>query len=134
MLWSDMYDDLRAFVRENKDYCISFAVVIVVCVSGLWYCVGKFRNEPIYQRTNQSVEHVEAGVNSITERIDTMQDRAAEIQKAAGAAVGAVDGSREAAYEIERAVSGTEERIDAAIQRCGRIENIIADIEAANRK
>lgn len=126
-----MYD--KDFYTENKSYVFAFIVVAVLCVCGIWLCHDLFRNEPIYHGTDESMGKLEERISSIEQRVDTIQGRLAETQKAVSGINAGIKHSTELAGEITSGLGTAATRLDSAIQRSGRIQNIINEIERANK-
>ena len=126
-----MYD--KDFYTENKDYILAFIVVFAVCFFGIWIYHDLTRNEPIYNDTDSTMADINKRIESIEQRIDRIQERNSAIEKAVSGIGERINASRENAVTVADGLGRAEERLDAIIQRQGRIENIIADIETANR-
>ena len=122
------------FYQENKSYCITYAVIMVLCLAGVWLVHDHYRNEPVYNDTDSTVADIEKRVGNIEQRIDSLSDRLTKAEKTVERVGATVTAGRENAERIETGISGVEERLDSAIQRSGRIENLIADIERANQQ
>lgn len=125
---------MRNFYKENKDFCIAFAVVMVLCITGIWLVHDYYRNEPIYNNTDSTMADIDKRLQSIEQRIDRIQERNSAIEKAVSGTVITIRDSRENAVTVADGISRAEERLDAIIQRSGRIQNLISDIETANHK
>lgn len=122
------------FYEENKDYVHAFIVVVVVCLVGIWLVYDHYRNEPIYNDTDNTMDRIEERINSIEQRVDTMSKRLAETQKTVESISGRVNTSTGLAKEIESGIGATSERLDSAVQRAGRIQNLVDEIERSNRQ
>ena len=107
---------------------------MVLCIAGIWLVHDYYRNEPVYEDTNSAMADVEKRIESIEQRIDRLQDRVAKAEKTVSGTIVTIRESRENAVTVADGIDRAEERLDAIIQRQGRIENILADIEAANRQ
>lgn len=124
---------MGSFYEENKDYICAFAVVMVLCITGIWLVHDYYRNEPVYEDTNSAMADVEKRIKSIEQRIDRIQERNSAIEKTVSGTIITIRDSRENAVTVADGIGRAEERLDAIIQRQGRIENILADIETANK-
>ena len=129
-----MRQEIKGFYEENKDFIIAFAVVVVVGIAGVWLVHDYTRNKPVYNHTDDGVERLEKRLDDIGQRIDSLQKRVVENQKAVERITGTVSAGRENAERIESGITEAERRLDNAIQASGRIQNRIADIEAEYRK
>ena len=129
-----MKQEIKGFYEENKDFIISFAIVVAILLAGAWLVHDYARNEPVYHDTDDGVERLEKRLDDIGQRIDSLQKRVVENQKAVERITGTVSAGRENAERIESGITEAERRLDNAIRASGRIQNRIADIEAANQK
>ena len=127
-------NDFKEFYRENRSYTISFILLTIICFVGVWLVYDYERNKPIHDDTDNSMADVENRISSIEHRLDTMQSRIAETQKTINGITERINASTKYASEIADGIGEAEKRLDSAIQRSGRIENLINDIEAENRK
>ena len=125
--------EIRCFYEDNKSYCITFLIIMAVCIAGVWLCYDHYRNEPVYNDTDTSVERLEKRLDDIGQRIDGLQKRVAENQKTVERVTVTVERSRENAETVADGLGEAERRLDNAIQASGRIQNRITDIESANR-
>ena len=124
----------NGFYEENKDYVHAFIIVMVLCLAGVWLCYDNARNRPVYQDTDNTMDRIEERINSIEQRADTMSKRLPQTQKTVESISGRVDTSTGLAKEIESGIGTTSERLDSAVQRAGRIQNLIDEIERSDRQ
>lgn len=117
---------------DRRPYYVGIAVIIVLALFG-WLRFDSNRNKPVYTDTNATMERIEKRISGIEQRIDTMSRRFAETEKTIGELGGRIESSTVIAKEVATGINGTEKRLDSAVQRCGRIANIIADIERQNK-
>ena len=129
-----MYDEICGFIRENKSYCLAFIVIVIACIAGAWLVYDAQRNEPIHENTNNAMADVERRIQNIEQRINSLQSRVDKAEKTVERTIVTIRDGRENAATVADGIAGAEKRLDAIIQRQGRIENIIANIEAANRQ
>ena len=129
-----MYVELCEFFRENKVVIVVFIAIVISCVAGAWLAYDYGRNEPVYHHTDDTMGNVDKRIESIEQRIDSLQSRVSKAEKTVSGTVVTIRQSRENAVTVADGISAAEERLDGIIQRQGRIENIIADIENANRQ
>ena len=117
----------------GRPYLIGILVIVVLALFGwLWY--DSNRNKPIYNDTNGTVADIDKRLQNIEQRIDKLQERNSAIEKAVSGTVITIRDSRENAEAIADGIGRADERLDGLIQRSGRIQNIIADIETANQQ
>ena len=126
-------NDFKEFYQENRLYTICFIVLIAVCSAGAWLVYDYSRNNPIYNDTDQSMERIESKLSDIESRINSLQRGIAENQKAVQRISDTINAGRENAEVVAGGITEAERRLDNAIQRSGRIQNIIDDIEKSNR-
>ena len=126
-------DDLKEFCSENRSYVINFVLLAIVCIAGIWLVYDHYRNEPIYHDTDANLEQLEKRIDRIESRIDTLSARLEQAKETAAELGGRIESSTGLAKEIGAGIGTVETRLDSAIQRSGRIKNIIADIEAKNK-
>ena len=108
-------------------------IVLIVLVLFSWLHYDTNRNKPVYTDTNATMERIEKRISGIEQRIDTMSRRFAETEKTIGELGGRIESSTVIAKEVATGIDGLQNRLDDAVQRSGRIKNIITDIEAKNK-
>ena len=112
---------------------LGIVIVIVILAAGYWLYCDTNRNKPIYHDTDESMARIEERINSIESRLGTMQKRLDESQKTLNGISERVEHSTNLANEIAGGIGSAEKRLDDALQRSGRIENLIQDIERTNQ-
>ena len=122
---------INEFLAENR---ITFLVGILLLVLVCWLHKDNRRNDGVYNDTNNAVADLERRIDRIEQRVDTMSDRLEKAEKTVSGTIVTIRDSRENAVTVADGISGTEARLNDAVQRSGRIQNIIADIETANNK
>jgi septal ring factor EnvC (AmiA/AmiB activator) len=121
---------INEFLAENRvAFLVGFLLLVLVC----WLHKDNRRNEPVYEDTNATVGRIEERIGNIEQRIDSLQNRVDKAEKTVSGTIVTIRESRENAVTVADGISEAERRLDAIIQRQGRIENILADIETANR-
>ena len=131
-----MRQEIKGFYEENKDFIIAFAVVVAILLAGTWLVLvhDYARNEPVYNNTDRTVDELEKRLDNIESRVTIMQGRLDETQKTVTGISKRVERSRENAQTVAAGIGTAETRLDEAIQRSGRIQNLIDEIERANQK
>lgn len=119
--------------KDDNKFVVGIIVLGFVLLTA-WVCHDLARNKPTYNNTDSTMADVESRIGSIEQRIDKLQNRIDKAEKAVSGTVITIRESRENAVTVADGISGAEARLDGIIQRQGRIENILADIEAANRQ
>lgn len=123
------------YEKDNKNIDnIIVAVVIVVCIAATWLYHDYHRNDGLHHDTDNAVERIEERIKSIEQRIDRIQERNTAIEKAVQRIGGTINAGRENAVTVADGIERADKRLDGIIQRQGRIENILNDIETANRQ
>ena len=117
----------------GRPYLIGILVIIVLALFG-WLYHDIHRNDGVHNNTDSTMADVNKRIESIEQRIDKLQERNSAIEKAVSGTVITIRDSRENAVTVADGIGRAEERLDAIIQRSGRIQNIISDIETANRQ
>lgn len=117
---------------DRRPYYVGIAVIIVLALFG-WLRHDTNRNKPVYTDTNGTMERLENRISGIEQRLDTMSKRFDQAEKTINDIGGRINTSTVIAKEVATGIDGLQNRIDDAVQRSGRIKNIITDIEATNK-
>ena len=117
---------------DRRPYYVGIAVIIVLALFS-WLHYDTNRNKPVYTDTNATVERIENRISGIESRLDTMSKRFDQAEKTINDLGGRIKSSTVIAKEVATGIDGLQDRLDSAVQRSGRIANIIADIEAKNK-
>ena len=117
---------------DRRPYYVGIAVIIVLALFG-WLRYDSNRNKPVYNDTNATMERIEKRIQSVEQRLDTMSKRFDQAEKTINDLGGRIESSTVIAKEVATGIDGLQERLDDAVQRSGRIKNIITDIEATNK-
>ena len=121
---------INEFLAENR---VAFLVGILLLVLVCWLHKDNRRNEPVYENTNATVADLERRIDRIEQRVDSVSARFDQAEKTNTELGGRIESSTAIAKEVATGIDGLQNRLDSAVQRSGRIANIIADIEAANK-
>lgn len=124
----------NGFYEDNKDYVHTFIIIMAVCIIGVWLCYDYYRNDGINHDTDNAVERIEERIKNIERRVDRIQERNTAIEKAVQRIGGTINAGRENAVTVADGIERADKRLDGIIQRQGRIENILNNIETANRQ
>ena len=117
---------------DRRPYYVGIFIIIVLLVFG-WLHYDTNRNKPVYTDTNATVERIEKRISGIEQRLDTMSKRFDQAEKTINDLGGRIESSTVIAKEVATGIDGLQNRLDDAVQRSGRIKNIITDIEATNK-
>ena len=104
-------------------------IVLGFVILTAWLCNDYARSKPVYQNTDSGVERLEKRLDDIGQRIDSLQKRVVENQKAVERISVTINAGRENAEVVAGGISEAERRLDNAIQASGRIKNRIEDFE-----
>ena len=129
-----MKQEIKEFYEENKDYIIPFVIVAIVCLASVWLVHDHTSNEPVYNDTDRTMDKLEKRLDNIESRVTIMQGRLDETQKTVTGISERVERGRKNAQTVAAGIGTAETRLDEAIQRSGRIQNLIDEIERANQK
>ena len=121
---------INEFLAENR---ITFLVGILLLVLVCWLHKDNRRNDGVYNDTNNAVADLERRIDRIEQRVDSVSARLDQAEKTNTELGGRIESSTVIAKEVATGIDGLQDRLDSAVQRSGRIANIIADIEAKNR-
>lgn len=121
---------INEFLAENR---ITFLVGILLLVLVCWLHKDNRRNDGVYNDTNNAVADLERRIDRIEQRVDSVSARLDQAEKTNTELGGRIESSTAIAKEVATGIDGLQDRLDSAVQRSGRIANIIADIEAKNR-
>lgn len=124
---------MNEYYKEDKTpflWCI-IILGVVCCIA--WICHDIGRNKPIYESTNSTMADIDKRMQNIEGRLDSMSHRLDENQKAVNRIAEGIGRSREKAEIVAGGIDQAEGRLDSAIQRSQRIEDLIREIEKANK-
>ena len=123
-------EKIKEFIAENLPaILIGLCLLLLIC----WLHADQHRNDGIRDNTDSTMADIDKRVQSIEGRLDSMQDRLDENQKAVSRIAEGIGRSREKAEIVAGGIDQAEGRLDSAIQRSERIEDLIREIEKANR-
>ena len=117
---------------NSRPYYVGILIVLVLFVFA-WICYDNHRNKPIYESTDSTMADLEKRIDRIEQRVDSVSARLDQAEKTNTELGGRIESSTTLAKEVGNGIEGLQDRLDSAIQRSGRIANIIADIEAKNK-
>ena len=122
------------FYKDSKAHCIFVVAAMLCCLVCAWLVYDARRNERLQDGTDSVLVNIDQGITNAEERIDAAAGSVAKAEAAIGSAAAGITNSEKAAGDIAAGITECQGIIDRCVQRAGRIENIIADIEAINRK
>jgi len=123
-------EQIKSFIAENRlALLLGLLLLILIC----WLHTDNKRNDGIHQDTDSTVADLEKRIDRIEQRVDSVSARLDQAEKTNTELGGRIESSTAIAKEVATGIDGLQDRLDDAVQRSGRIANIIADIEAKNR-
>ena len=117
---------------NSRPYYVGILIVLVLFVFA-WICYDHHRNKPIYESTDSTMADIDKRMQNIEGKLDSMSHRLDENQKAVNRIAEGIGRSREKAEIVAGGIDQAEGRLDSAIQRSQRIEDLIREIEKANK-
>lgn len=111
---------------------ISAVMFTVCCIAG-WLLYTTSRTENDYHNANQSVERVEAGIDSAGKRLDSAQNQIEYAQRELDRADKTTGRIKQTAGTNQTIVDECTEITDRMQERAGNIQAIIRDIESTNQ-
>ena len=119
--------------QVNSRPYLSIIIIFVVLLVFSWLHHDTNRNDGINHDTDGTVADIDKRIKSIEGRLDSMSHRLDENQKAVNRIAEGIGRSREKAEIVAGGIDQAEGRLDSAIQRSQRIEDLIREIEKANK-
>lgn len=116
----------------GRHYTIGILIVVVLVLFG-WLYHDIHRNDGIHHDTDSTMADIDKRMQNIEGRLDSMSHRLDENQKAVNRIAEGIGRSREKAEIVAGGIDQAEGRLDSAIQRSQRIEDLIREIEKANK-
>ena len=133
------YEEIKEFINDNKVFSVFVIVLFIMCIIGECWILSRIiggsgtGNENGHLDTGVTVERIETGIESARDRVERAGSNVEDIETSVNGAAAAVRDGKIAAGKIAAGVDECEKRIDDIKQGFGRIENIIRDVETANR-
>jgi len=124
-------DKIKEFIIENR--LVIFVGILLLLLIG-WLHHDNHRNDGIRDNTDSTVADLEKRIESVESRLGTMQERIEQNKKTIESVGRGISTSTGLTYEIIEGTGRAEKRLESAIGRSERIQEIIADIENANRQ
>lgn len=118
------------FRPTNQKMAIGFLIIIIVLVA-VWCFMprtGKTDND-----ISGSVAELENRIDILESRITSLSKRIDHAEETLTGISDRIDASQEYAGQIATGIDSLQGRLDHAVQRGGRIQNILEEIERTNR-
>ena len=119
-------------IKDDNKFLVGILVIGIVCVIAR-LCHDLARNREVYHNTDSNLADVEKRIDRIESRLTDLQGRIEQSEKTISGIAEGIGKSTSLAETVANGIQGTEDRIDQAIQRSGRIANIIAEVERTNK-
>ena len=122
------------FRPTNQKMAIGVLVIVVLLV--VIYCIMSRTGDNPGKTDNDisgSIQQLENRINGIESRITSLSNRIDNAEKTLTGISAGIEHSQSLAGEIAGGIDSLQNRIDRAVQRGGRIQNILEDIERQNR-
>ena len=120
------------FRPTNQKMAIGFLIIIIVLVA-VWCIMSRTDPGKTDNDISGSVAELENRIDRIESRVTSLSKRIDHAEKTLTGISDRIDASQEYAGQIATGIDSLQNRIDRAVQRGGRIQNILEDIERQNR-
>lgn len=122
------------FRPTNQKMAIGFLIIVIVLVA-VWCIMSRTGDNPgkTDNDISGSVAELENRIDSLESRVTSLSKRIDHAEKTLTGISDRIDASQEYAGQIATGIDSLQNRIDRAVQRGGRIQNILEDIERTNR-
>lgn len=124
---------IKEFVADH----LTDIIIIGAClffIIGCWWLYTASRTENDYHNANQTVERVEAGIDSAGKRLDSAQNQIEDAQRELDRADKTTGRIKQTAGTNQTIIDECTEITDRMQERAGNIQAIIRDIESKNQK
>lgn len=120
------------FRPTNQKMAVGFLIIIIVLVA-VWCIMSRTDPGKTDNDISGSVAELENRIDRIESRVTSLSKRIDHAEKTLTGISDRIDASQEYAGQIATGIDSLQNRIDRAVQRGGRIQNILEDIERQNR-
>lgn len=120
------------FRPTNQKMAIGFLIIIIVLVA-VWCIMSRTDPGKTDNDISGSVAELENRIDSLESRVTSLSKRIDHAEKTLTGISDRIDASQEYAGQIATGIDSLQGRLDRAVQRGGRIQNILEDIERQNR-
>ena len=120
------------FRPTNQKMAIGFLIIVIVLVA-VWCIMSRTDPGKTDNDISGSVAELENRIDSLESRVTSLSKRIDHAEKTLTGISDRIDASQEYAGQIATGIDSLQNRIDHAVQRSGRIQNIIEEIERTNR-
>ena len=120
------------FRPTNQKMAVSFLIIIIVLVA-VWCIMSRTDPGKTDNDISGSVAELENRIDSLESRVTSLSKRIDHAEEALKGVNAGIEHSQSLASEIAGGIDSLQNRIDRAVQRGGRIQNILEEIERTNR-
>lgn len=121
------------FRPTNQKMAIGFLIIIIMLVAVWCFMSRTGDNTKTDNDISGSVAELENRIDRIESRVTSLSKRIDHAEKTITGISDRIDASQEYAGQIATGIDSLQGRLDRAVQRGGRIQNILEDIERQNR-
>lgn len=120
------------FRPNSKEMAGCFLGIIIVLVA-VWCIMSRTDPGKTDNDISGSVAELENRIDSLESRITSLSKRIDHAEETLKGVNAGIEHSQSLASEIATGIDSLQNRIDRAVQRGGRIQNILEEIERTNR-
>lgn len=120
------------FRPTNQKMAVGFLIIVIVLVA-VWCIMSRTDPGKTDNDISGSMAELENRISAIESRVTKLSARIDHAEKAVSGIAERIDASQGYAGEIATGLDSLQGRIDSAVQRSGRIQNILEEIERTNR-
>ena len=120
------------FRPTNQKMAVSFLIIIIVLVA-VWCIMSRTDPGKTDNDISGSVAELENRIDKLESRVTSLSERIDHAEETLKGVNAGIEHSQSLASEIAGGIDSLQNRIDHAVQRGGRIQNILEDIERQNR-
>ena len=119
--------------RPNSKEMAGCILGIVIVLVAVWLFMSRTDPGKTDNDISGSVAELENRIDSLESRVTSLSERIDHAEKTLTGISDRIDASQEYAGQIATGIDSLQNRIDRAVQRGGRIQNILEEIERTNR-
>lgn len=120
------------FRPTNQKMAVGFLIIVIVLVA-VWCIMSRTDPGKTDNDISGSVAELENRIDSLESRVTSLSERIDHAEETLKGVNAGIEHSQSLASEIAGGIDSLQNRIDHAVQRGGRIQNILEDIERQNR-
>lgn len=119
--------------RPTNQKMAGCVIGIVIVLVVIWCVMSRTDPGKTDNDISGSMAELENRIDSLESRVTSLSKRIDHAEKTLTGISDRIDASQEYAGQIATGIDSLQNRIDHAVQRGGRIQNILEDIERQNR-